>query len=465
MPGHDCVMPVNQRSKRSNWAHSLITEAGDFTSEFNAGLLASKAQVGGFKVGDVIDDYQIISVLGAGGMGEVYRVRNFLSGRVEAMKVLLPNLDTNSESMNRFLKEIKVQAALDHPNIAKLHTARRVENQVLMIMECVEGVTLEKLLQEGPIPLADGVDYICQVLQALSYAHSLGIIHRDVKPSNIIVTANGRVKLMDFGVARLASEQHLTQTGVIIGSLHYMSPEQIKDVVNLDVRSDLYSVGIVLYEIVTGRRPFHGERDYSVLLAHLQQNPVPPVEFDPKIPTDISNIIVMSIAKNPFERFQSADAFHAALKGLALPVMSTCVAAGKTGPTSKPDATAVDTHGNSPTTRNAQQPQWVAKNGTTSGLRANGKARQRLWRSLFLGVKAILGFVVLALTIVVAQKLHRGGAHFRSERALPAKVPRITAPVSVDSQIDQPEQGVPKERADADANSAGLPPKQRRWKP
>ena len=258
---------------------------------------------------------------------------------------------------------------------------------------------------------------------------------------------------MDSG----AWKQHLTRTGVIIGSLHYMSPEQINNVVNVDVRSDLYSVGIVLYEIVTGRQPFHGERDYSVLMAHLQQNPVPPIEFDPKIPTDLSNIILMSIAKNPIDRFQSADAFHAALEGLALPVMSTCVAAGNTALTSEPDATAIDTHDNCPTARNAQQPHWVANSGTTSGLLANGKARQRMWRSLFLGVKAILGLVVLALTIVGAQKLHHGGGHFRSEKELPAKVPSVTASVSVEPEIGQPEQVIPNGEPDADVK-VGLPP-------
>src|SRR5579884_951902 len=264
-------------------------------------------------IGATIGDYQIVGVLGAGGMGKVYKVRNVISDRIEAMKVLLPNLDSDRDLADRFVREIKVQASLDHPNIAGLHTAQRAENQLLMIMEYVEGSTIDTLMKNGRIPVREGVNYISQVLSALAYAHARGVIHRDIKPSNMMLTPEGVVKLMDFGIAKMTADHKLTQTGRTVGSLFYMSPEQIRGDTNLDARSDLYSVGISLYEIVTGRRPFAGDSDYSIMAAHLQQAPMPPVQLDPSLPPALNDVILMSIAKDPAQRFQSADAFRNAL--------------------------------------------------------------------------------------------------------------------------------------------------------
>src|SRR5581483_10140915 len=165
-----------------------------------------------FQVGDRVGDYEVIAVLGAGGMGRVYKVRNVISERVEAMKVLLPNLANEPDLADRFIREIKVLASLNHPNIAALHTALRIENQLVMIMELVEGITLEERLRQGPIPLSDTLRYVDQVLAALSYAHARGIIHRDIKPANMMLTAGGVVKLMDFGIAKPAGDRRLTMT-------------------------------------------------------------------------------------------------------------------------------------------------------------------------------------------------------------------------------------------------------------
>ncbi|MBI4875661.1 MAG: serine/threonine protein kinase [Acidobacteria bacterium] len=266
--------------------------------------------------GDTIGDYQVVGILGAGGMGQVYKVRNTISDRIEAIKILLPNLESDPELMDRFLREIKVQASLDHPNIAALHTAQRVGNQLLMIMEYVEGEPLESVLKRGPIPVEYGVDFVSQVLSALSYAHARGVIHRDIKPANIMLMPDGTVKLMDFGIAKMAADRRLTQTGRTVGSLYYMSPEQINGAANLDPRSDLYSLGVALYEIVTGRRPFQGDSDYSIMAAHLQATPVPPIQLDPRVPAPLNEIILTAIAKDPAQRFQSADAFRAALENV-----------------------------------------------------------------------------------------------------------------------------------------------------
>ena len=270
------------------------------------------------EVGSTLGDYQVIGILGAGGMGQVYKVRNTISNRVEAMKVVLPDLAQNPDLADRFQREIRVQASLEHPNIAALYTALRVENQLLMLMEFVEGVPLGEKLQGGPLPVALAVDYTRQVLEALEYAHSKGVVHRDIKPGNIIITPQGTVKLLDFGIARAATDQKLTMTGATVGSLYYMSPEQIQGSANLDGRSDLYSVGVSLYEMLTGKHAFDGSSQYSIMAAHLEKTPVPPIQLVSSIPEALSDAILISVAKDPEKRFQTAGAFRNALASCAV---------------------------------------------------------------------------------------------------------------------------------------------------
>jgi serine/threonine-protein kinase len=270
------------------------------------------------EIGSSVGDYQIVGVLGAGGMGKVYKVRNVISDRIEAMKVLLPDLVTEPELADRFLREIKTQASLEHPSIASLHTAVRVDNQLLMLMEFVEGQTLEQTLQGGPVLVKQAVDYISQVLSALDYAHRQGVIHRDIKPANMMLTPAGVVKLMDFGIAKASTDQRLTMTGTTMGSLYYMSPEQIKGAAHIDARADLYSVGVSLYELVTGKRPFDGDSQFAIMSAHLEKTPVPPVEVDPRLPQALNDAILMAVAKDPAMRFQTAGAFRMALSSILL---------------------------------------------------------------------------------------------------------------------------------------------------
>jgi eukaryotic-like serine/threonine-protein kinase len=266
-----------------------------------------------FVPGQRIGDYEVLGVLGAGGMGKVYKVRNVISDRVEAMKVLLANLAVQKELADRFLREIKLLASLNHPNIAALNTALTLDNQLVMMMEYVDGVTLASRLQQGPIAPADAVNYSDQLLGALSYAHKLNVIHRDVKPGNMMLTPQGVVKLMDFGIARPNNEAGMTVTGTTLGSLNYMSPEQVRGE-PVDQRSDLYSMGVSLYEMVTGQLPFRGHSNYSVMSAHLQEQPQPPIVLRPDLPKGLSDIILMAMAKDPRERFQSAEAFGNALR-------------------------------------------------------------------------------------------------------------------------------------------------------
>src|SRR5437763_660448 len=170
-----------------------------------------------FEIGTLIGDYEIVDILGTGGMGKVYKVRNTISDRVEAMKILLPNLDADQELAERFLREIKVLASLQHPNIAGLRTAQRVNNQLLMIMEFVEGSNIENIMRQNRIALQDCISYGSQVLSALGYAHAHGVVHRDIKPPNIMLTPEGVIKLIDFGIAKVAVDQRLTQTGKTVG--------------------------------------------------------------------------------------------------------------------------------------------------------------------------------------------------------------------------------------------------------
>jgi eukaryotic-like serine/threonine-protein kinase len=288
-----------------------------------------------FAPGQHIGDYEILSILGAGGMGKVYKVRNVISDRIEAMKILLPDLNSNQSLADRFLREIRLLATLNHPNIAALRTALTHENQLVMIMEFVEGETLSNRIARAPISTSEAVNYADQVLAALSYAHKQNIIHRDIKPANMMLTPQGVVKLMDFGIARSSTDGTLTSTGTTLGSLNYMPPEQVRGE-SADARSDIYSFGISLYELLTSKLPFHSDSQYSLMTAHLNELPAAPITLRDDLPSSLSEIIMMAMAKDPSQRFQSADAFRAALK--TVPVSPLPESGTTVTPTPKPAA-------------------------------------------------------------------------------------------------------------------------------
>jgi serine/threonine-protein kinase len=269
------------------------------------------------EVGQRVGDYEILAILGAGGMGRVYKVRNVISNREEAMKILLPDFAAEPELAARFMAEIRTLAGLDHPNIAQLRTAFQYEKEFVMVMEFVEGTTLDHMAAHAPIPLDQVLEYSTQVLSALSFAHSRGVTHRDIKPANIMVTSHGLVKLMDFGIAKSASDANmqLTRPGMTMGSVYYMSPEQVRGG-TVDARSDIYSFGVTLYEMLTGRKPFNADTSYSVLYAQMNEAPTPPVEVNPALPAELNNIVLRAMVKAPEGRFQTAEEFRNALKAL-----------------------------------------------------------------------------------------------------------------------------------------------------
>jgi hypothetical protein len=273
-------------------------------------------------VGDIVGDYRIVAVIGVGGSGEVFRVEHTITRQAEAMKALSSGRYHPLDEEERFLREIQLQASLHHPNIASVHNAFFASGGLALVMELVEGESLDAILERGRIPLPVAVNYALQVLEALRHAHARSILHRDVKPGNILITPSGVVKLTDFGLARATKSARLTQSGELAGSPYYMSPEQISDA-KLDGRTDLYSLGVVLYEMATGRRPFPGDNSFEVMRAHVERQPVPPMDLDPAIGPDLNCVILTAMAKDPGERFQSAAKFQQALEAARQSLLSS----------------------------------------------------------------------------------------------------------------------------------------------
>lgn len=264
-----------------------------------------------FDIGQTVGDYQILGILGRGGMGAVYKVRNTLTDREDAMKVVLPGAESTSEIADRFLREIRIQASLQHPHIAAIRTAFRSGASVLLIMELIEGAGLDVKLRDGPLSLGEAFRITDDILSALAHAHSKGIVHRDIKPSNILVTPRGAPKLTDFGIATAAGDARITRSGMAVGSLAYMSPEQVMSK-PLDERSDIYSLGITIYEALAGRRPFRNTGEYSIMDAHLHETPVSPSVHALGVPLGVSAVVLKSLAKKPEDRYASALEFQSA---------------------------------------------------------------------------------------------------------------------------------------------------------
>jgi len=262
--------------------------------------------------GTQVGSYEVLAFLGNGGMGEVYKVRHIISQRIEAIKLLLTSSDRSVEVADRFLREIRVLANLCHPNIAGLHTAFHHENQLIMVMEFVDGMNLGERLARG-MKLQDSLEYTRQALSALEYAHSREVIHRDIKPSNIMIDNAGRAKLLDFGLARVTSPgARLTSSRSLLGSVHYISPEQIRGE-TMDARSDLYALGVTLYELLTGCLPIQGDSLSAIIRGHLETEPQSPSSLNHGISRSLSEVVLHALKKNPDDRFQSATEFLAAL--------------------------------------------------------------------------------------------------------------------------------------------------------
>lgn len=286
-------------------------------------------------IGQIIGTFRIEQKIGEGGMGAVFCGHDLMLEREVAIKALRPELARQPELVARFRSEAVTLAKLNHSHIATLYNFLRHGEEYFMVMEFVRGKTLDEVIrQSGAMDIERAVRLFCQALEGIAHAHALGVIHRDIKPANLMLTANDEVKVMDFGIARVLGTARQTKTGRLIGTLEYMSPEQMRGA-ETDARSDIYSLGILLYEMLTGRVPFQADSDYELMRAQVEQEPIPPRECKGEIPLAVEAAILQALAKDPAARFQSAAEFRSAL------ISAVPAAALKPEPIHQPEAEPV----------------------------------------------------------------------------------------------------------------------------
>ncbi|MDT3698219.1 MAG: Stk1 family PASTA domain-containing Ser/Thr kinase [Thermincola sp.] len=250
--------------------------------------------------------YEIISQLGGGGMALVYKARDTLLNRPVTVKVLRPEYTGDEEFVARFRREAQAVAKLSHPNIVSVYDVGQERDTHYIVMEYIEGRNLKQIIKEnGKLPVHQAIDIASQICIGLQDAHEHGIVHRDIKPHNILVTDNGRVKVTDFGIAQMISSVTVTDSGTIVGSVHYFSPEQAKGGVT-GAKSDIYSAGVVLYEMVTGKVPFEGETPIAVALKHIQESPLPPSKINAQVSPELERVILRAMEKDVTMRYMSA---------------------------------------------------------------------------------------------------------------------------------------------------------------
>jgi serine/threonine protein kinase len=260
--------------------------------------------------------YKIIKKLGSGGMATVYLAEDQELGRRIAIKILNAKHASDKQFVERFRREASSAAGLSHPNIVQIYDRGNAEGTYYIAMEVIEGLSLKELLIErGPSPIPVAVNYARQILAALRFAHRNGVVHRDIKPHNVLVDEDGRVKVTDFGIAR-AGASEMTEVGSIIGTAQYLSPEQARGA-PVDDRSDLYSVGVLLYELLTGEAPYNGDTPVEIAMKHLSAVPEPPSAKRPEVPPELDSVVLRALAKNPEDRFQSAEEMDADLSAIS----------------------------------------------------------------------------------------------------------------------------------------------------
>ncbi|MGN1119051.1 MAG: Stk1 family PASTA domain-containing Ser/Thr kinase, partial [Oscillospiraceae bacterium] len=250
--------------------------------------------------------YELLELIGVGGMADIYRAKDLEEDRIVAVKILKTELADSDEFLRRFRNESKAIALLSHPNIVKIYDVGFTDKVQFIVMEYVDGITLTDYIeQQGLLKWRDAVHFTIQILRALQHAHDRGIVHRDVKSSNVMLLRDGTIKVMDFGIARFNRENNKTVSEKTIGSVHYISPEQARGDIT-DERSDIYSVGVALYEMLTGKKPFDGDTPVSIALMHMQTQPKKPSELNGTIPEGLEQIVLRAMQKEPLQRYQTA---------------------------------------------------------------------------------------------------------------------------------------------------------------
>ena len=256
-------------------------------------------------IGKIIGNrYEVLEEVGNGGMAKVYKAKDRVLNRYVAVKILKDEFTTDSDFIKRFNTEAQSAASLSDANIVSIYDVGHEEetNLYYIVMELVKGKTLKEIInKEGPLSWKWSVNIAMQIASALSEAHKNGIVHRDIKPHNIIITEDGVAKVADFGIAKAVSNSTITAFGTTIGSVHYFSPEQAKGGIT-DAKSDIYSLGVVMYEMLTGKVPFDADTAVSVALKHMQEDPVEPMEINSEIPQAVNDIVMKAMQKDPLER-------------------------------------------------------------------------------------------------------------------------------------------------------------------
>ena len=258
-------------------------------------------------IGKTISHYKIVEKLGEGGMGVVYKAEDTKLKRTVALKFLLQDLTRDEEVKKRFIHEAQAASALQHNNICTIHEIdETADAQMFLCMDYYDGETLKAKIERGPLPLEEAINIVIQVGQGLTRAHEEDIVHRDIKPSNIMITNRNEVKIVDFGLAKLSGRTQLTKEGTTLGTVAYMSPEQAQGA-NVDHRTDIWSFGVMLYEMVTGQLPFGGDYDQAVVYSIMSEDPEPMTALRTGVPMELERIVNKAIAKNPEERYQNTN--------------------------------------------------------------------------------------------------------------------------------------------------------------
>ncbi|RMD63101.1 serine/threonine protein kinase, partial [Candidatus Parcubacteria bacterium] len=268
-------------------------------------------------IGKIISHYKILEKLGEGGMGLVYKARDTKLDRFVALKFLPPYLRQDEENKKRFIQEAKAASALDHPNICTIYQISETEDgQIFIAMACYEGQSLRDRIEKGSLPIDEVLEIAIQIAAGLAKAHSKNIFHRDIKPANVIITNDEVVKIVDFGLAKLSGKTQFTKAGTTLGTVAYMSPEQTRGIA-VDHRTDIWALGAVIYEMLTGRQPFAGDYEQAVIYSIMNEEPEPPTAQRTGVPKELERIVLKALAKEPDKRYRSVQEMLAELLGFA----------------------------------------------------------------------------------------------------------------------------------------------------